>query len=161
MATDLDHLPDGTRRELREIVRILLEEFEAACRPGTTKWSKRGRVLKLVLYGSYARGDWVSDHAGGYFSDYDILIVVNDERLTDFQFWSAADDRLTRAVAVDQSIAAPVNFIVHTLADVNAQLEHGRPFFVDLVEQGLALYEADGFAFAGPRRLPPELELAE
>ncbi|MFD2428279.1 hypothetical protein ACFSUK_08875 [Sphingobium scionense] len=49
-----------------------------------------------MLYGSYARGGWVDDPVGGYKSDYDLLIVVNDEHLVDFEFWSGADDRLMR-----------------------------------------------------------------
>nr|MBA3898267.1 HEPN domain-containing protein [Sphingomonadaceae bacterium] len=157
----LDHLPQSAQRELAHVVRVLFEEFEAALRPGTGKWSKQGRIFKIVLYGSYARGDWVSDPVGGYQSDYDLLIVVNDDRLADFEFWSAAEDRLMRDVTINKSLAAPVSFIVHTLTDVNAQLERGRPFFVDIVEQGIALYEAEGFPFAAPRLLPPEEARAE
>lgn len=155
MHDQLDHLPQTSQRELAHVVRVLFEEFEAALRTGTTKWKKQGRIFKIVLYGSYARGDWVSDPVGGYQSDYDILIVVNDERLADFEFWSAAEDRLMRDVTINKALAAPVSFIAHSLTDVNAQLERGRPFFVDIVEQGVALYEAEGFAFAEPRRLPP------
>jgi uncharacterized protein len=161
MHDQLDHLPQSTQRELAHVVRVLFEEFEAALRPGTSKWSKQGRIFKILLYGSYSRGDWVSDPVGGYQSDYDILIVVNDDRLVDFEFWSAAEDRLMRDVTINKSLTAPVSFIVHTLADVNEQLERGRPFFVDIVEQGIALYEAEGFEFSAPRRLPPEEARAE
>nr|WP_066794208.1 HEPN domain-containing protein [Sphingomonas soli] len=161
MHTGLDHLPQSKQRELGHVVRVLIEEFEAAHAMGTTKWKKAGRLFKLVLYGSYARGDWVDDPVGGYQSDYDILIVVNDERLTQFEFWSAADDRLMRDTTITNVLSAPVNFIVHSLSDVNRQLEKGSPFFVDIVEQGIALYEAEGFPFVQPRELPPEEALAE
>jgi HEPN domain-containing protein len=50
---------------------------------------------------------------------------------------------------------------VHTLADVNRQLEQGRPFFVDIAKQGIALYEAEGFPLSAPRDLPPEDARAE
>ncbi len=83
--------------------------------------------------------------------DYDILIVVNDERLTDFELWSAAEDRLMRDVTVNKVLSAPVSFIVHTLTDVNQQLEKGRPFFVDIVKQGIALY-GGGRALRRPAR---------
>lgn len=156
MRTGLDHLPQSKQRELGHVVRVLIEEFEAAHAMGTLKWKKAGRVFKIVLYGSYARGDWVDDPVGGYQSDYDILIVVNDERLAEFEFWSAAEDRLMRDVLITKVLTAPVNFIVHSLSDVNRQLEKGRPFFIDIVEQGIALYEAEGFPFAQPRELPPE-----
>lgn len=161
MRTGLDHLPQSKQRELGHVVRVLIEEFEAAHAMGTLKWKKAGRVFKIVLYGSYARGDWVDDPVGGYQSDYDILIVVNDERLTEFEFWSAAEDRLMRDATITHVLSAPVNFIVHSLADVNHQLERGRPFFIDIVGQGIALYEAEGFPFVQPRDLPPEEARAE
>ena len=157
MRTDLDHLPPPKRNELEHVVRLLFEEFDAALKSATQPWKKAGRILKIVLYGSYARGDWVDDPAGGYRSDYDILVVVNDERLTDVvDYWSAADDRLMRDLTITKSLSAPVNFIVHSLTDVNHQLERGRPFFVDIVRQGITLYEAEGFPFASVRMLPPQ-----
>lgn len=161
MRDTLDHLPQAKQRELAHVVRVLFEEFEAATASTTTKWKKQGRILKLVLYGSYARGDWVDDPVGGYTSDYDILVVVNDERLVDFELWSAADDRLMRETTINRTLSAPVNFIVHSLSDVNAQLERGRPFFIDIVRQGIALYEAEGFCFASPRNLPTDEARAE
>ena len=161
MRDQLDHLPASKQRELAHVVRVLFEEFTAAHATATQKWKKQGRILKLVLYGSYARGDWVDDPIGGYTSDYDLLIVVNDERLTDFDLWSAAEDRLMRDLTINQAISAPVSFIVHSLTDVNQQLERGRPFFIDIVKQGIALYEAEGFTFATPRDLPPEEARAE
>jgi len=161
MRDQLDHLPASKQRELAHVVRVLFEEFAQAHALATQKWKKQGRILKLVLYGSYARGDWVDDPVGGYTSDYDILIVVSDERLTDFEYWSAAEDRLMRDLTINHALSAPVSFIVHTLNDVNAQLERGRPFFIDIVKQGIALYEAEGFCFASPRDLPPEEARAE
>jgi predicted nucleotidyltransferase/HEPN domain-containing protein len=161
MRTDLD-LPPAKQRELALIVRILFEEFEAVLARATQGWKKRGRILKVVLYGSYARGGWVDDRVGGYKSDYDILVVVSDERLTDVvDFWAVADDRLLRETSIAKSLSAPVNFIVHSLQDVNDQLERGRPFFIDIAEHGVALYEAEGFSFATPRKLTPEAEDAE
>lgn len=162
MRDQIDHLPQPKQRELAHVVRVLFEEFESEISGATQPWKKRGRILKVILYGSYARGDWVDDPVGGYKSDYDILVVVNDAKLTDpVEYWGKADDRLMRDASVTNSISAPVNFIVHDLADVNSQLSHGRPFFVDIVEQGIALYEAEGFAFAHPRILPPEEAQAE
>ena len=66
-----------------------------------------------------------------------------------------------REVTINHTLTAPVSFIVHSLKDVNAQLERGRPFFVDIVQQGIALYEAEGFAFAQPRNLPADEALIE
>jgi len=156
MKTGLDHLPASKQRELEHVVRVLFEEFEAAQVRRSSKWNKQARILKLVLYGSYARGGWVDDPVGGYKSDYDILIVVNDDNLVDLDYWSAADDRLMRDMTITKTLSAPVNFIVHSLTDVNRQLEKGRPFFIDIIRDGILLYEAEGFCFAQPRDLPPE-----
>ncbi|MBW8911075.1 MAG: HEPN domain-containing protein, partial [Sphingomonas sp.] len=154
MRTDLDHLPDKKRRDLERIVQILFAEFEDATALATQKWKKQGRILKIILYGSYARGDWVEDPVGGYYSDYDILVVVNDKRLTDpVEYWAKADDHFLREVTISKRISAPVTFIVHSLNEVNDHLTHGRPFFIDAIEQGIALYEAEGYPFALPRPL--------
>jgi predicted nucleotidyltransferase len=162
MKTSLDHLPGAKQRELAHVVRVLFEEFEEQTARATQVWKKRGRILKIILYGSYARGDWIDDPKGGYRSDYDILVVVNDARLTDpVEYWATADDRLMRDVTINKALSAPVNFIVHDLADVNDQLSRGRPFFVDIAEQGIALYEAEGFELTTPRVLPPEEAKAE
>lgn len=151
MKTSLDHLPEGKQRELALVVRILFEEFEAVLSRATQQWKRGGRILKVVLYGSYARGGWVDDPVGGYRSDYDILVVVSDERLTDVvDFWSVADDRLLRETSISKSLSAPVNFIVHSLSDVSGQLERGRPFFIDIVEHGVGAVRGGGVPFREP-----------
>jgi len=38
---------------------------------------------------------------------------------------------------------------------VNRQLEKGGPFFIDIIRDGILLYEAEGFCFSQPRDLPP------
>jgi len=162
MKTSLDHLPDKKRRDLEEVVRILFAEFEDATSLATQKWKKQGRILKIILYGSYARGDWVEDPVGGYFSDYDILVVVSDERLTDVQdYWAKADEHLMREATISKRISAPVNFIVHSLVDVNSQLQRGRPFFIEIVRDGVVLYQSDEQEFAKPRDLPLEEAIVE
>lgn len=55
MKTDLDHLPGAKKRDLERIVEILFAEFEDATALATQSWKKQGRILKVILYGSYAR----------------------------------------------------------------------------------------------------------
>ena len=120
MRTDLDHLPLAKRQELEAVVRILFEEFEDALAGRNAPHRKAGRILKIVLFGSYARGDWVADPNGRYFSDYDLLVVVNHDELADVtEYWAQADDHLLREQTVTGRIRTPVNFIVHSLSDVN------------------------------------------
>lgn len=66
-----------------------------------------------------------------------------------------------RAVTIEKSIGAPVNFIVHDLADVNEQLRHGRPFFADIVRDGIALYQMEGSDLDQPKPLTRAKRQAE
>lgn len=162
MRTDLDHLPEGRRRELERVVQILFEEFEAAISTKSHAHRKNGRILKIILFGSFARTDWVADPIGGYFSDYDLLVIVDHEDLTDVQdYWAKADDRLMREVTIAKRISAPVNFIVHSLTEVNQQLRLGRYFFTDIARDGIALYEAPDHPLDTPRALAPVEALKE
>ncbi|MBU0863852.1 MAG: nucleotidyltransferase and HEPN domain-containing protein [Alphaproteobacteria bacterium] len=163
MKTDLDHLPANKQRELERVKAIIFEEFEDAIALGTMGWKKKGRIDKIILYGSYARGGWVDEPhtAKGYRSDFDLLIIVNDKRLTDkLDFWSKLDDRLTRELAIDKTLHTPVNFIVHTLQEVNDGLAHGRYFFMDVARDGIALYEFDDKELHKPKPKTPEQALA-
>jgi predicted nucleotidyltransferase/HEPN domain-containing protein len=163
MRTDLDHLPPAKQRELERVVEILFEEFEEARGLATQEWKKKGRILKIILYGSYARGGWVDEPhtAKGYQSDFDLLIVVNDKRLTDrVAYWAKAEERLNRELAITKTLKTPVNFIVHTLHEVNDGLAHGRYFFMDVAREGIALYQSDDSELAEPKPKTPGQALA-
>ncbi len=165
MRTDLDHLPPAKQRELERVLQILFEEFEQATAIATSDWKKRARILKVILYGSYARGGWVDEPhtAKGYQSDFDLLIIVNHEKLTDrTEFWASAEDRLNRELAITRTLRTPVNFIVHTLAEVNAGLSEGRYFFIDVAHDGIALYQSDPTDLPEPQPKTPAqaLEMA-
>ncbi len=162
MRTDLDHLPPAKQRELERVVQILFEEFRDATATATVDWKRQARILKVILYGSYARGGWVDEPhtAKGYQSDFDLLIIVNHEKLTDrAAFWSTAEDRLNRELAVTKTLRTSVNFIVHTLHEVNDGLAHGRYFFMDVARDGIALYESDGTELHEPKPKTPQQAL--
>ncbi|AXB76585.1 nucleotidyltransferase and HEPN domain-containing protein [Novosphingobium sp. P6W] len=146
MRTNLEHLSAQKQRELDRVVQFIFEEFDDALALAKHEWKKRGRIDKIVLYGSYARGDWVDEPhtAKGYQSDFDILIIVNDKRLTDrVDYWLKLEDRFNRELAITHGLRTPVNFIVHSLQEVNDGLAHGRYFFIDLRRDGIALYQFD------------------
>jgi len=160
--TSLDHLPESKRRELARVVEVLFAEFEDALKGKNAPHRKQGRILKVILFGSYARGDWVDDPVGGYTSDYDLLVVVNHEELTEtLEYWAKAEDHLVREYNLAHRLTAPANFIVHSLCDVNKRLKKGRPFFVDIVRDGIALYEAPDQPFEHPEPLSPAEALKE
>lgn len=154
MRTSLDHLPAHKQRELERVVQIIFEEFEDGIALATKDWKKRGRIDKVILYGSYARGGWVDEPhtAKGYRSDYDLMIIVTDQRLVEMaEVWAKLDERLMREYDITQTIKTPVNFIVHTISDVNDGLAHGRYFFMDVALDGIALYQREDSDFYKPR----------
>jgi len=152
----LDHLPDIKRRELEHVVKVLFDAFADATKTKLSDKRKAGRILKVILFGSYARGDWIEDHLSGYRSDYDILIVVSGHELTDLQeYWSVADDTFVREYTLTHELKTPVSFIVHSLQDVNDQLAKGRPFFSDITRDGIMLFEAEGHPLAKAKPLTP------
>jgi predicted nucleotidyltransferase/HEPN domain-containing protein len=158
MRTDLDHLPAAKRRELERVVQILFEEFADATAIATSDWKKQARILKVILYGSYARGGWVDEPhtAKGYQSDFDLLIIVNHHKLTDrVEFWSGAEDRLNRELAITKTLRTPVNFIVHSLHEVNDGLSQGRYFFMDIAREGVAIYQSDDSELVQPKPQTP------
>ena len=162
MRTDLDHLPAAKQRELERVVQILFEEFADANGLATGK-RKAGRILKVILFGSYARGGWVDEPhtAKGYQSDYDLLIIVNQDELTDrATYWYRAEERFIREMTITHALRTPVNFIVHTLQEVNDALAPGRFFFMDIARDGIALYQADDKPLHSPKPKTPEQALA-
>ncbi len=153
MRSSLEHLPEKKQRELARVVEIIHEEFSDALEGSSAAFKKRGRILKIILFGSYARGTFVDEpHTmKGYRSDYDILVIVNSKKLADPEYWDKATDRLMW----DKGISTPVSPIVHGAREVNNFLADGQYFFVDILREGIVLYELDDRPLAEPQRLSP------
>ena len=140
MKTDLSHLPVRKQTELDHVLRIIFEEFEQGLAEIKPKNGKRlgGLILKIILFGSHARGGWVEDRISGYFSDYDILVIVNKDYVVEaVSLFGGAEDRILR----HPGIKTPTNIIVHTMDEVNEALSLGQYFFVDIRQDGIVLYE--------------------
>lgn len=115
-------------------------------------------VEMVILYGSYARGDWKEEKDldperwSGQASDYDLLLVVAERaRAEDALFWKQLSDVLNGA-----SFSSQVRPIVHDVNEVNMALAEGRYFFLDLREEGRLLYDSGRFQLAEPEALGPE-----
>lgn len=154
MRSDPDHLPPQKQRELERVVAMIFDEFGDALALASNGWKKKARILKVILYGSYARGGWVDEPhtAKGYRSDFDLLIIVNDKRVADrVAYWLKLEERLDRELSITGALRTPVNFIVHTLQEVNDGLAHGRYFFMDVANDGIALYQSDDTELHTPK----------
>ncbi|MEW9855081.1 HEPN domain-containing protein [Novosphingobium sp. M1R2S20] len=162
MKTSLDHLPQGKRAELAHVVEVVREGFAFATARRTQPHLREAGLLKIILFGSYARGDWVEDPVGRYFSDYDLLVVVNSDDLTDVaEFWEKTEGRLLAELSDARQLRTPVSLIYHSLDDVNDKLRLGRYFFMDILKDGIVLFEEAGHPFVEPQPLSPEQALQE
>lgn len=162
MRTGIDHLPPAKQRELERVVGVIFEEFREATEHATGPRS-RAQILKIILFGSYSRGDWVDAplSANQYKSDYDLLIVVSQKDLADrARYWAKAEERLIREYMIEKTLRTPVNFIVHSLQEVNDGLAHGRIFFLEMAKEGIALYESDERELHRPKPKTPKEALA-
>ncbi len=141
------HLPPDKTQELKGVVDIILARHD---------------VEMIILFGSYARGDWVEDQyeedgiTYEYRSDYDILIVTAEK---DSERNIEHDNALREALEPDAQ-GTRVNFIVHTIHHVNQMLAERRFFFLDILKEGYLLHDSKQFMLARPpKELEPELML--
>jgi HEPN domain-containing protein len=58
-------------------------------------------------------------------------------------------------------LRTPVSLIVHSLDDVNEKLKLGRYFFIDILRDGVTLFEEPDHPFAKAKPLSPEQALQE
>lgn len=140
MRTDLNHLPEEKQRELGQIARVLGE---------------MAGVEMVILYGSYARGDWKEakdlppNPRSGHPSDYDILVITREPP-------ELGSEGAFREAINTPHLSAHANPIVHSIEDVNEQLGEGRYFFLDIKREGRMLYNTEEFKLAEPRELSAE-----
>ncbi|KPH67136.1 HEPN domain-containing protein [Novosphingobium sp. ST904] len=161
MRTDIDHLPPHKQRELDLVVEMLFQGLRDATGKATGR-RKSGRILKIILFGSYARGDWVDAplDANQYKSDYDLLVIVNQKDLTDrAAYWDETEQRIVTAYNYEKTLRTPANFVVHSLQEVNDALAHGRLFFMNILSDGALLYESDDKPLKAPVPKSPETAL--
>ncbi|NOQ24456.1 MAG: HEPN domain-containing protein [Bacteroidales bacterium] len=139
---DLEHLPEDKIKELETI---------------TERIKETGMVSMIILYGSYARGDW-KEHVGGRSgkkSDYDICVLTRDER--------DCEDLRNRLRKMFEGIATAVDTVVETLGFVNMHLREGQYFFSEIKHQGIVLYQDKQVELANAENLTPKRlrEIAE
>ena len=140
----MNHLPKSKQDELK----LLAEELSA-----------HKLVEMVILFGSYARGNWVEDQyvekgiTYEYRSDIDILVVLTHE---DFKQKFRIEDKVKAELSGTGKVTTPVSLIFHGIKQLNASLTMGNYFFKDIKEEGIVLYDSDKFKLAHPKKLMPE-----
>src|SRR5690606_24333755 len=100
---------------------------------------------KIILYGSYALGNWVQDKKSidgleyEYVSDYDLLIVV--PALDDKEY--VLEDKVVNGWKFPTYLAPDVRSIEY----VNAELKKGNYFFEEILKDGVMLFDDGKTAF--------------
>lgn len=140
MKTTLEHLPALKQRELQNIVALIRQ---------------RPEVSMVILFGSYARGDWVEELADDdvhfkYQSDFDLLLVVETP---------SASEQNRLKWEIEETIEhlpgknTPLSIIVHDIAFINRRLERAQYFFSDIKKEGVLLYDSGQLKLKEPREL--------
>ncbi len=118
-------------------------------------------LVMLILFGSYARGDWVNDRyvegnvVYSYESDFDLLIVTEsrENATVDGEFRLAdAIGRRLRRLRLDRPSST---VIVEDVKHLNKDLERGNYFFSDIKKEGVMLFDSGRHTLADARELTP------
>lgn len=140
MKTSLSHLPLNKQQELQRVTQLIVETIAPE---------------KIILYGSYATGEWQEDRytekhlVYGFDSDYDILVITKSgERRKDYEISSQITNLARYRV--------PINVITHDIDYINEKLSVGQYFFTEIIEQGVMLYDAGRTSFVKPKELSDE-----
>ncbi|NOQ25295.1 MAG: HEPN domain-containing protein [Bacteroidales bacterium] len=140
----LSHLPENKIKELE----IITERITAT-----------GKAEIIVLYGSYARGDYKEERGKhrGKKSDYDILVIISD---CDNDTKNKLRNELNRKF---KDISVPVQLIVEKEYYVNSNLREKQYFFTDVKREGKILFDTKKHKLEEPKELTPtrRREIAE
>jgi predicted nucleotidyltransferase/HEPN domain-containing protein len=142
MKTSLRNLSKRKRDELR-IIKDMICEIDG--------------VEQIILFGSYARGDWVEELGqNGYYkyqSDFDLLVIVDDKKLArKREKWEKMEANIYRV----GSIKTPVSIISHNIQYINQKLSEGHYFFSDIQKEGILLYDSKNYKLTKARKKTPE-----
>ncbi|SEJ36488.1 HEPN domain-containing protein [Dyadobacter sp. SG02] len=139
MKTTLTHLPQTKQEQLKELTRIILQKVPAEM---------------IILFGSYARGDYVEDYQEKYeyVSDFDILIVTKDRNAAKL---GKKPRELEKELAANEAITR-TSIIYHSIGFVNDKIERNYYFFVDILKEGVLLFNSGNFRLSEPKFMKPD-----
>jgi predicted nucleotidyltransferase/HEPN domain-containing protein len=142
MKTALNHLPEQKQQELQRVIEIVREGVD---------------LEMLILFGSYARGDWVEDLDPEtlqyrYQSDFDLLIVTETPRQADRV---EQNNQLSRRLAKTIH-RTPISLIAEDIQFINRRLRKSQYFYIDILREGILLYDSGKFQLAEPIEITPK-----
>ena len=122
--------PYEIKKPIPSKVRIMLDEFVEQC----TRHFK-GHVKKIILFGSYARGDYRD------YSDLDVMILVD---YTDREIVNLRSELSDLSFDIgDRNDLIILSPIMQNVSHFNQWM--GRyPFYDNIKDEGVVLYESEG-----------------
>lgn len=150
MKKSLTYLPDEKQKDLKMITNLIREFLPDECE-------------MVILYGSYARGDYVDyDQRVEYgvptyfMSDYDLLVVTKNrfnspiignimERVKNEYFKRKGESR--------RAFTTSIEIITESIGDLNKALDKCRYFYTDIKKEGILLYNSGNFELSNPGKL--------
>ena len=139
MKTSIEHLPEKKQQELHRAVEIIREEID---------------LDMLILFGSYARGNWVEDLDPEtllyrYQSDFDLLVITKTPRQA-----SKIEQNSQLAQKLAKSIRrTPISLIAEDIQYVNRRLRKSQYFYIDILREGILLFDSGKFELAEPSEI--------
>ena len=127
--------------------------------------SAKDKIAMIILFGSYARGDWVQTY--NYQSDLDILVLVKGRYgggSVRVRTEDGIERRLERKGLRGLTLKEPsVTIVLEPITAVNKYLEQGHYFFSDIKKEGILLYDNGECQLSEAKDLPWEerREIAE
>ena len=76
------------------------------------------------------------------------MIVDHEDLIDAAEDWAQAEDPMVDMLL--HRFWAQLLNLIHSLDDINHQLERGRYFFTDIVKDGVDLFEEQGYPLADP-----------
>ena len=120
----------------------------------------KDKIAFIILFGSFARGDWVYDVyekdniTYQYASDYDLFIITKTNKQgsakSKFNIQYSIEKILApfyKTYIIPQEKHTP-SIIVESIESVNKKLEKGKYFYTDIKKEGIMLYSSGEFELA-------------
>lgn len=145
MKNSINFLPERKRNDLGELVGLIRDEVRD--------------VVMIILYGSYAKNTYVEcDERRDfgvktyYTSDYDLLVVTK-KRLGVREGTVATRVNARFMDGRDNEFQTRPQLINESVSKLNDALSEGRYFYVEILTQGVMLYDSGEYRLATPREL--------
>ena len=124
---------------------------------------QKDKIAMIILFGSYARGNWVRDEyvkdhvTYTYQSDLDLLLILRKGKYAGIGLEGKIKKKLERKSILNPFSSEPwLTMVLEPIAKVNKLLQQGQYFFSDIKKEGVLLYDNGEFELSEAKELSLE-----